>query len=260
MKHFPLAYTDMGSGTPLVLLHAFPFNRRMWEQQLPAFSRSFRLIAPDYPGFGQSPAWADPFSLEDIADAVSRLLNELGVNEKIMLLGLSIGGYVAFEFVRKCQPRLKGLVLVATHPVADTEAGKMARAETAEFVKRAGAEALAERFIPRVLGKTSLAGRPEVSHQIHDLIVANSVEGIVQACHAMANRRDSTALLPEIKLPTLILSGSEDPLKPGMPPAEMQAQIAGSQWQVVEKCGHMVNLEQPQVFNQLVLSFLEKVS
>jgi 3-oxoadipate enol-lactonase len=254
-----LSYTDAGTGSPLILLHAFPLNRRMWEAQVETFSRSWRVIAPDYPGFGESESWNEPFTLEILAEAIDTLIQEAGIHEKAVLLGLSMGGYLAFELVHKFQDRLKGLILSSTHPALDSEAGRQARFETAAFVQRDGAAALAGRMIPRLLGKSALENRRELPPLVQALIESNSVEGIVQACHAMANRRDAIPLLPQIQIPTLIISGTEDSIPIGMPPAEMHNRIGSSRWEVIENGGHLINLEQPQAFNQTVLSFLNSL-
>jgi pimeloyl-ACP methyl ester carboxylesterase len=183
----------------------------------------------------------------------------VGIREKAVLLGLSMGGYLAFELVRKHQDKLKGLVLASTHPALDSEAGRQARFETASFAQHNGAAALAGRMIPRLLGKSMLKSGGKLPPLVQALIESNSIEGIVHACHAMANRRDAIPLLLEIQIPTLILSGAEDSIPPGMPPAEMHSRIASSRWEVVEQSGHLINLERPQAFNQAVLSFLNSI-
>lgn len=252
-----MAYIDKGSGSPLVLLHAFPLNRCMWNAQLDYLSNWFRVITPDYHGFGDSPTAETPFSLESLADDIAGLLGSLGVSNNITLLGLSMGGYVAFEFVRKYRQRLRAIVLASTHPALDSEAGRQARFEMADKLRKEGATFLAEGMIPRLLGKTTLGTRPEMAVKIRGLILRNQPEGIAHACLAMATRRDSTDLLEEIHLPTLILSGEEDPIVPAMPPAVMHQKIVGSTWLSIEKCGHLMNLEQPEIFNNAVFEFLQ---
>ncbi len=252
-----MAYIDKGSGAPLVLLHAFPLNRCMWNAQMDYLSNWFRIIAPDYHGFGDSPTAEIPFSLETLADDIAGLLDSLGVSNHIALLGLSMGGYVAFEFVRKYPQRLRAIVLAATHPALDSEAGRQARIEMAEKVRNEGATSLADPMIPRLLGRTTLQTRPELATKIKNLIVRNPPEGIAQGSLAMATRRDSTDLLEQIHLPTLILSGEEDSIVPAMPPAVMHQKIADSTWISIEQCGHLMNLERPDIFNNAVLEFLQ---
>lgn len=257
MSFDQMAYIDKGSGSPLVLLHAFPLNRCMWDAQFDYLSNWFRVIALDYHGFGDSPIAAIPFSLESLADDIAGLLDSLGVSNNIALLGLSMGGYVAFEFVRKYRQQLRAIVLAATHPALDSDSGRQARYEMAEKVQKEGATVLADEMIPRLLGNTTLKTRPELATKIRNLILRNPPEGIAHGSLAMATRRDSTDLLEKFQLPTLILSGEEDPIVPAMPPAVMHQKIAGSTWISIEKCGHLMNLERPEIFNNAVLEFLQ---
>lgn len=258
MSSFDLACTDEGAGRPVVLLHAFPLSRRMWDRQVRAWSQKYRVIAPDFRGFGDSPATQKEFSMASCAHDLRDLLESLGVQKDILLLGLSMGGYVCFEFVRKYQDMLRGLILVATQPAGDSDASRKSRYETAEFVRREGSSALAERLIPKLLGKTTLAKQPEVVASVRSLIQPNSREAIAQACHGLASRRDSTSLLPEVSIPTLIVTGSEDALIPAAQGETMQSQITHSQLVVVEQSGHLVNLEQPEVFDSMVTNFLQR--
>ena len=190
------------------------------------------------------------------AQDVHDLLTSLGIEKDVVLAGLSMGGYVCFEFVRKYQDMLRGLILVATQPVADSEPARQARYETADFVRREGAAALAERLIPRFLGKTTLASKPEVVETLRGLIQSNSPESIAQACLGLAARRDSTPVLSEIKVPTLVVAGSEDTLVPAERAEAMHGKIRGSHLTKIDDCGHLINLEQPKLLERAVSGFL----
>ena len=257
MNENRVAYTDQGTGAPLVLLHGFPLNRRMWEIQVEAWSRDFRVIAPDFRGFGDSAIGAEQFSLPACAEDVRELLVSLGIKNRVVLLGLSMGGYICFEFVKRYQDMLSGLILVATQPVADSDAARQARYETAEFVRREGSSALAEKLLPRFLGKTTLATKPEIAETVRRLIQSNLPEAIAQACYGLAARQDSTSFLSQINVPTLVVAGSEDALIPFVQAETMQREIRQSQLAVVEQCGHIINLEQPHELSQVVTSFLK---
>jgi len=221
-----------------------------------SWSQNFRVIAPDFRGFGDSPMSEGEFSIAGCAEDVVDLVSSLGIQQKIVLLGLSMGGYVCFEFVRKYQEMLRSLILVGTQPAADSDASRQARYETAEFVRREGSSALAEKLIPRFLGKTTLASKPGVVETVRALIQSNSPGAIAQACYGLASRRDSTSFLSEVNIPTLIVAGSEDGLIPSAQADTMQHEIGDSQLVVVENCGHLINLEQPNVLNQVVTDFL----
>jgi 3-oxoadipate enol-lactonase len=255
-----LACIDQGIGPVLVLLHGFPLNRKMWEVEVKSWSQNFRVIAPDFRGFGDSPMSEGEFSMGGCAEDVVDLLESLRIRQKIVLLGLSMGGYVCFEFVRKYPDRLRGLILVGTQPAADSDAAKQARYETAEFVRREGTAALGERLIPRFLGKTTLATKRAVVESLRELIASSSPEAIAQACYGLASRRDSRSLLVDIKLPTLIVAGSEDPVVPSAQAEIMQREIRDSSLVVVEQCGHLINLEQPKVLDRVVNNFLNRLT
>src|SRR3990172_7894049 len=250
-----ISFTDQGTGQPVVLLHAFPLSRRMWDETVKAWSSRFRVLAPDLPGFGDSPIPAADFTMENCASEVNNFLRKRGVGGKVVLVGLSMGGYIAFEFMRQFPEKIRGVVLVATHPLPDTEATARGRQETAEFVLNEGSEALAGRLIPKLLGKTTLESKPDVVQRCRELIVDNSPSGIAKACHGLAARRDSTSLLQHILVPTLIVAGSEDALIPETRAIEMKQQIKTSQLEILKECGHLVNLEQPQTFHELVFHF-----
>jgi 3-oxoadipate enol-lactonase len=252
-----LAYSEKGTGMPLILLHAFPLNRCMWEAQLESWSRHFRVIAPDFRGFGETPVGEEDSRMESFADDVRHLLEALTVQGKAVVIGLSMGGYVAFEFARKYGDRLRGLILVATQPTHDSSQSRSARYELADLIRKQGMEVLVERMTPKLLGKTSLESRPEVVKRVCQLILANPAKGVAKACYALASRRDSTPVLDRITVPTLIVAGEEDPIVPKGQLEAMDEGIRQSQLVVLEKCGHLVNLEQAEKFNSLVQEFVE---
>src|SRR5262245_59503441 len=138
-----LANTDQGSGPPIVLLHGFPLSRKMWNREVKVWSKDFRVVAPDFRGFGDTPIASGDFSMAGCAQDVRDLLVSLRIDKNVVLVGLSMGGYVCFEFVSEYQDMLRGLILVATQPIADSDAAREARYETAEFVRREGSSALA---------------------------------------------------------------------------------------------------------------------
>ena len=192
---------------------------------------------------------------EDVADLVATL----GIRENILLLGLSMGGYIAFEFVRRYPGILCGLILVGTQPVADSDAAKQARYETAEFVRRDGTSALADRLIPRFLGKTTLATNRAVVETVRRLIQSSSPDVVAQASYGLASRSDSTPLLNEIKIPTLIIAGAEDAIIPFAQVETMHREIRASDLVVIEQCGHLINLEQPKLFGRVVSDFIHRL-
>ncbi|RMH05096.1 MAG: alpha/beta fold hydrolase [Nitrospirae bacterium] len=251
-----LAYSDQGHGEPLVFLHAFPLHRAMWEAQVQAFAEAFRVITIDLRGFGESDAPIWRYSIEQFADDVHALLDHLSI-PRATFVGLSMGGYTLLALYRKYRNQIQALVLADTRAEADSEevrSGRMAMAQTAYHQ---GMDAIAEIMIPKLLGSTSLASRPNVVQTVRAMIARNQPSGIIGALIAMADRPDSTALLREITCPTLVIVGEEDIATPPAEVKRMADQIPGARLEVIPSAGHASNLEQPERFNQALLSFLQ---
>ena len=257
-KGIRLAYDEQGTGLPLVFLHAFPLNRSMWTPQTTALSRQFRTIAVDLRGHGESdaPLWA--FSLEDYADDVCALLDHLAIPQAV-LVGLSMGGYVGFSFSRTYGNRLKGLVLADTRAQADSPEGRTGRFNLAQTAYGKGADAVADIMLPKLLGATSLQQKPELVEYVRRTIRDTPVSGILVDLMAMANRPDSVAHLRTLACPTLVVVGQEDHTTPLADAQVMATEIPGARLAVIPAAGHLSNLEQPEVFNDLVRNFVEEL-
>lgn len=251
-----IGYHDHGAGMPLVFLHAFPLNRTMWKPQEEALSRRFRTITIDFRGHGESDAPLWRYSLEQYADDVAGLLDHLGVRQAV-LIGLSMGGYVSFAFYRKYADRVRGLVLADTRAQADSEEARAGRFAMAQTAYRQGAGAVADIMLPKLLGATSARTKPELAVQIRNIIESNDPSGIIVDSMAMADRPDSTPLLPRIACPTLVIVGDEDQPTPPAEARFMAQAIPGAALAVIAGAGHLSNAEQPERFNEVVEKFLE---
>ena len=251
-----LAYDDQGTGVPLVFLHAFPLNRSMWAPQVAGLSRQFRTITIDLRGHGESdaPLWA--FSLDHYADDVCALLDHLAIARAI-LVGLSMGGYVSFAFARKYGERLKALVLADTRAQADSPAARTGRFHLAQTAFNQGNEAVADIMLPKLLGPTSLQSNPALVRHVRELIRAAPVSGIVVDLMAMSDRSDTVPLLRAISCPALVLIGQEDNTTPMVDSQLIAEETPGAQLAVIPSAGHLSNLEQPDVFNELVKGFVQ---
>ncbi len=250
-----LAYESSGQGIPLVLIHAFPLFSSMWKPQMKNLGQNGMVIALDLPGFGRSPLEANS-SIAKMAQEVGRLLYSLNVKEPAVIAGLSMGGYVTFEFFRQFPERVKALGLFSTRAGADTPEAREKRLKTAEQIRRDGLESFAKTILPNLVGKTTFESNPELIREITNIITLNNREGVSAALIAMAERRDSTNLLSSIKCPTLIIAGDEDTLIPFSESETMHTQIAGSQFHLLPRAGHLVNLEKPAAFQKVFEEFL----
>lgn len=249
-----IAFDDVGSGYPVVFLHAFPLNRTMWEPQVSALVAECRCITIDIRGAGDSTA-EPPFTMDRFADDVAGVLDTLQI-ERAVIVGLSIGGYVSFALWRRHRERVRALVLADTRPGADTVAQVERRRELIEMAESQGSAAVANAQIASLVSPTTRDKRPDVYDAVHRMIAQAPVEGIVGALEAMMAREDSGPTLPTIDVPTLIVAGDEDIATPPEESRAMHAAIPGSRLEILHNAGHLSNLERPAAFNTVVSEFL----
>jgi 3-oxoadipate enol-lactonase len=252
-----LKYVEEGHGYPLILLHGFPHNRSLWADQLTGLSDRCRVIAPDLRGCGESPV-KPPYSMETYADDVAELMARLDI-ECAVIGGLSMGGYVAFEMLRRHPELIRALILADTKAGADNDETRMKRRALQSLARAGGATTVADAQITGMVGATTREKRPEMVLRVHRMLAAVPVEGIVGALDAMMNRSDSTGLLVEIELPVLIVVGEEDALTPVKESRAMHAAIAGSTLEIIPEAGHVSNIENPHEFNSAVRNFLASI-
>lgn len=252
-----LAYSDEGQGHPIVFLHAFPLNRTMWDPQVAALKDQYRVITIDLRGHGESDAPMWRYTLEQFADDVIALLQQLAIPQAIFV-GLSMGGYILFALYRKYPKYVRALVLADTRAQADTPEGKATRFSMAQIAYKRGALAIAELMLPKLLSPSGMEQRKELIAQIRDIITGNQPSGIIGDLMAMEERPDATELSRTINVPTLVIVGEHDTPSP---PAEMKImakQIPGAQFTLIPRAGHLSNMENPDVFNTALRFFLEK--
>lgn len=259
IKGIIMAYTDRGHGPPVVLLHAFPLNRQMWAPQVRVLAREFRVIAPDLRGHGRTTATDGVYTMDLLADDVRALLDTLGIQE-FVLGGLSMGGYVALAFYRQWPERVRGLLLCDTRADADTPERRRSREELSQRAIDEGIEAVASAMLPRLLAPDTLSRRPALVERVRRLILQTPVRGVVGALAGMAQRPDSTDLLPRIACPTLVVTGEDDAVSPPEVARTMCQLIPRCQTVIIEGAGHLPNLERPRAFNRVVRQFLRQTT
>ena len=253
-----LHYLEAGSGDRvLVLLHAFPLHAAMWERQMAGLSKGWWVIAPDLPGFGRSDPVPDPDSatLEDMADAVAALLEELGLS-RVVLGGLSMGGYAAFVLARRHRAVIRALVLADTRAGADTPEVKERRTSQQAQVRERGTGELVEALLGTLLTEETHKSRPDVVEQARRLMSDAAPEAIVAALEAMKRRSDATEELAGLDVPALVLVGDQDATAPVEVAEEMSEQLPNARLAVIQGAGHLSNLEQPDQFTAEVRAFL----
>ena len=245
-----VAYQSVGSGPALLLLHAFPFDSRMWRQTAAALASQRRVITPDMRGFGLSDLGSGGFSIADLADDLAALLDALNL-PAASVGGMSMGGYVALAFARRHRDRLKSLVLADTKAAADTPEARLGREAAISLVEKQGVAALLEKQIPRLL---SASASDELRAEVR-VLGAQPEDTVIAAIRALRDRPDRTAELPEIAIPALVVVGSEDALSSPADARAMAAAMPDARVAEIPGAGHLSNMENPDAFAAALAGF-----
>lgn len=240
---------DQGhSDVTLLLIHGFPLDRTIWSKQITALSSSYRVVAPDLRGHGQSAAPSGPYSVDLMAQDIVATLDALEI-DKAVWVGHSMGGYITLAGWRLAPERFAGMGLIATQHLADSIEARQKRYDLIERVKKEGAEAAVN---PKLFAPDT----PEDTQHYQDalqIMRLTPAEGIIGALHAMATRPDSTDTLKTVTVPGLVLAGKEDQIIPAERAAQMAAVLPDEDWVMVDGAGHMPMLEQvPQTTQALI--------
>jgi len=247
-----------GSGPPILFLHAFPLNMTMWNAQARALEGTHQVVRFDARGFGGTPPGDGLLTMERIADDAIALLDHLGLS-KVVVCGLSMGGYATFALVLRHPERVKALVLADTRTAPDSADAKQARSSQADTVRREGPAGIADGFLQKAVGETTRRERPEIVARVREMILAAPARGIVDALAGLAARADSGPTLREIEVPTLVVCGAEDALTPVADAEAIHRGVPGSTLQIIPKAGHLTALEDPAAFDSALAGFLAPV-
>jgi pimeloyl-ACP methyl ester carboxylesterase len=251
-----VAYWTVGDGPPIVLLHPFPADHEFWLPVAEPLATRYRVILPDLRGHGDSSVGEGPATMEKHAADITRMMDDAEVG-RAPLIGVSIGGYVLFEFWRKQRGRVAALGLFNTKAPADNAEARAARLKAAKDVLDRGTEPFFEVQIPRMLSKTTMENRPDLVDGALRMMRKMSPQNLAQIQRGMADRPDSVETLKTINVPTLLVTGDEDILT-GVNEAQfMQPRISGSQMRVISKAGHYSPWEQPEEAAKLLRQFLD---
>jgi 3-oxoadipate enol-lactonase len=245
-------------GLPVVFIHGFPFSQEMWRSQVAELSGDYRVVTYDVRGHGESEVGDGQYSIEFFVDDLLALLERLEI-EKVVVVGLSMGGYIALRAVERNPERFRALVLCHTRSEADTDEAKLKRTASIRFVKQEGAKKFAEGFVRGVFAPQTFNSKPAIVKSILEIIERMSPLAIAGTLLALAARTDTTASLSKITVPTLILAGESDTLIPISAGQSMHEKIPNSELLVIPKSAHLSNLENPEEFNRLLLNFLRRL-
>lgn len=243
---------------PLVLLHAFPLDSRLFDAVRTRLADRVWLLSPDLRGFGAGAELTNPPPAPDLdllADDVHTLLDAEGIGQAI-IGGVSMGGYIAMALLAEDPGRVQALILSDTQHTADDEAGKQKREETAAAIERDGMEHVVRTLLPKLIADSS---PEEVRTKLEQLIRANPPKGAAAATRGMALRPDSRDILARFGGPALVVVGDQDTVTPVEKARKLAELISGSKLEVIEGAGHLPNLEQPEKFNAVLERFLSSL-
>lgn len=257
INNYEMAYEDKGSGLPVLFIHGYPLNRSLWQPQVEGLSNSGRILAPDLRGHGDSQPTNGPYSMDLLAADCVALLDSLELRAPVIVCGLSMGGYIALALYRNYPERLSGLILAATRAGADSAEGKKNRDQTANLAKEKGVEAVVESMLPKMMSPKTYQQNSELVDRIRKIMEATSLEGVLGDLMGMKERPDSRSLLETIDIPTLVIHGADDQIISTEETRQMYAQIPGAVLETVPDAGHLLNLEQPEIFNQAIRRFIQ---
>jgi pimeloyl-ACP methyl ester carboxylesterase len=260
LSHGEVSYIDHGRGAPVLLIHGFPLDHTMWNAQIDALAPRARVIAPDLRGFGQSPLGiVDPergISMEQYADELAELLDAIGIHEPLVLAGFSMGGYIAWQFVRKYVHRLRALIQCDTRAAADTDEGRAGRLKMAEHVAEWGSGRVAEMMGPKLFSARALETERQLVAEVRRVVENTPPAGIAAAQRGMAARPDVTAMLPTISVPSLVLVGAVDAISPLAEMRIIAEAIPRAQFIEIPDAGHMTTMENPVAVNDAIRQFI----
>jgi 3-oxoadipate enol-lactonase len=248
-------YDDLGEGKlPLILIHGFPFDKSSWQPQLDYLSNYDRVIAYDIRGFGKSTADHEKISTQLLADDLIHFMDALEI-PKAIVCGLSMGGYILLNALNRYPERFAAIILSNTQCIADTAEAREKRLKNIQLIESGGIREYTENTIKNLFYAESFSIKKEVVEKIRKIMLHTSSTSMTDTLHALANREEMCYTLENIIIPTLIISGKEDKSISPKQSTYMHQQIPRSILHLIEKAGHLPNLERPEEFNRLVKDF-----
>jgi len=256
VNNITISYNDVGEGiVPIIFLHGYPFDKSMWVGQLDSLKSSNRVIACDIRGFGKSTDENTHLSIDLFAEDLVAFMDKLNI-ERAIVCGLSMGGFISLNAIRRFPERFEALILCDTQCVSDTDEVKKNRYTTIEQINSDGAEVFNEKFIKSVFHPDSLTNKTEIVENLRSIVFANSKKIITNGLTALAERSETCSSLDAIHIPTLIICGRADEVTPLAQSEFMHEHIEGSILKIIDNAGHVSNLEQPDEFNAHLQEFL----
>jgi pimeloyl-ACP methyl ester carboxylesterase len=242
---------------PLVFVHGFPYDHRMWDAQINKFQSNYYCITYDIRGLGESPARGGQFTMEDLADDLLKLIEDMNLNKPVVC-GLSMGGYITLRAVEKDESKFGGIILCDTKSAADTNAAKLNRAGGIRKIDEHGVKKFTADFIANCFAEESIERLGAEYQEIVNWAAGCDPVGLKACLLAMAGRTDTTSYLSKLKIPALLMCGEKDNLTPPEVMKAMAEEIGKKSFSVIPHSGHVTSVENQEAFNMAVLNYLLK--
>jgi pimeloyl-ACP methyl ester carboxylesterase len=250
-------WDDNGDGQPIVLIHGYPLNRFMWQPQIGALSGvGYRIITPDLRGFGESEPSDLPYSMDLFVDDLVALLDHLGICNAI-IGGMSMGGCILMRLIERYPERVTAACFIVTRSEADDPAGRERRLKLAREAMDSGPQSIANIFSSLLFADRTKTEQPELVERVFEMMTANTPRGLAGGMIAMAGRKDYSIILNGFGQPSLVIGAEEDKAVNVGQIETIAAGISDSSVCIIPRAGHMVNMEQPDTFNDCLIKFLK---
>jgi len=254
-----IPFQESGSGKPVILLHAFPLSRKMWQSQTEALAAAgCHVITPDLRGFGENNNFADINTMEDMAKDVAELMDVLKI-ERAIIGGLSMGGYATFNFYRLFPKKFAAMLLFDTNSAADSEEKRQSRFDLIDEIEKSGAQAVIDGMLPNLICDWTKENNAGLVEKLTATFAGVNPQAAIAALRGMAERQDHTNLLKDINVPTLLIFGEHDKIANLEIAEKIKAGIPDAALTKIKNAGHYSNLEQPESFNDALVSFVKLV-
>lgn len=260
VNNLEVSYTDEGSRTApsIIFIHGFPLNKSMWENQTKSLEETHRVITYDIRGHGNTNDGSETYSIELFVDDLIGLMDTLSI-EKTTLCGLSMGGYIALKAIEKYPNRFHALILCDTNCTADSPETIKNRMRTIEIIEAGTVGKYADESLKKFFTPDAFITHKTTVEWVREMIVDTSKLSICKTLRALAERSETCSKLNAIKVPVLVMVGSDDQITPLEAARLIHSKISGSTLRIIKNAGHLSNLEEPTEFNSQMKEFLASI-
>ena len=241
----------------IIFVHGFPYDSSMWDFQIEALKDEYHCVTYDVRGLGQSEVGDGQYTLEFFVNDFFSVINELKLKNPV-LCGLSMGGYIALRAIEKDMDKFTGLILCDTRSEGDDNAGKLKRSENINMINTDGLDKFIEMFVTNTFSEEAPVEKEKLFKATIEKSKKYNPHGVKGNIIAIGSRTDTTHVLSQITIPTLVLVGSFDKLTPTIVMRDMAEKIPESEFAIIPGAGHMAPLENPNAVNDLIKGFLKR--